>query len=114
MPRVCSVCAHVEREAIDKALVSGTACREVAALYRVSPDAVERHKAAHLPKALTETRQAQDEAHALDVMAELTRCFQRVNLLFDACDRWLAWNKRRCHQVQGMLIDRHARSVEEG
>jgi len=89
MPRVCSVCALPDREAIDKALVGGTACREVAALYRVSPDAVERHKAAHLPKALTETRQAQDEAHALDVMAELTRCFQRVTLLFDACDRWL-------------------------
>ncbi len=28
--------------------------------------------------------------------------------------RYLAWNKRRCHQVQGMLIDRHARSSEEG
>ena len=89
MPRVCSVCASPDREAIDKALVGGTACREVAALYRVSPDAVERHKAAHLPKMLTETRQARDEAHALDVMEELTRCFQRVNLLFDACDRWL-------------------------
>ena len=22
-------------------------------------------------------------------MAELRRCFERVNLLFDACDRWL-------------------------
>jgi len=89
VPRSCTVCASPDREAIDKALVGGTACREVAALYRVSPDAVERHKAAHLPKMLTETRQAREEAHALDVMEELTRCFQRVNMLFDACDRWL-------------------------
>jgi replication fork clamp-binding protein CrfC len=89
MPRVCTICTRPEREAIDRALVGGTACREVAALYRVSPDAVERHKAAHLPKTLTEARQAADGAHALDVMEELQRCFQRVNLLFDACDRWL-------------------------
>ncbi len=27
---------------------------------------------------------------------------------------FLAWNKRSCHQVQGMLIDRHARLAEEG
>ncbi len=89
MPRTCTVCAHDAHEAIDKALVGGMACREVAALYRVSPDAVERHKAAHLPKTLVEARQMHEEAHALDVMDELTRCFQRVNLLFDACDRWL-------------------------
>ncbi len=89
MPRVCTICTRPEHEAIDRALVGGTACREVAALYRVSPDAVERHKAAHLPKTLTEARQVADGAHALDVMEELARCFQRVNLLFDACDRWL-------------------------
>ena len=89
MPRVCTVCVHEERAAIDRALVGGTACREVAALYRVSADAVERHAAKHLPKMLVEARHAADEAHALDVMEELGRCFQRVTLLFDACDRWL-------------------------
>jgi len=89
MPRVCTVCAHEERAAIDRAVVGGTACREVAALYRVSADAVERHAAKHLPKMLVEARYAAEEAHALDVMEELGRCFQRVNLLFDACDRWL-------------------------
>ncbi len=50
MPRVCTVCVHEERAAIDRALVGGTACREVAALYRVSADSVERHAAKHLPK----------------------------------------------------------------
>ncbi len=71
MPRVCTICTRPEREAIDRALVGGTACREVAALYRVSPDAVERHKGAHLPQMLTETRQAREEAHALDVVKQL-------------------------------------------
>ncbi len=32
---------------------------------------------------------AKEQAHALDVMEELTRCFQRVNMLFDACHEWL-------------------------
>jgi len=60
MPRPCTVCVHADREAIDKTLVRGTACREVAAIYRVSADAVERHAAKHLPKMLTEARQAAD------------------------------------------------------
>lgn len=71
MPRVCTVCTHLDHETIDKALVAGTACREIAALYRVSPDAVERHKATHLPKTLTEARQVREEGHALDVVKQL-------------------------------------------
>ena len=38
----------------------------------------------------------------------------RVNPDVRIMRAYVAWNKRRCHQVQGMLIDRHARSVEEG
>ncbi|TAK32388.1 MAG: hypothetical protein EPO21_15335 [Chloroflexota bacterium] len=34
-------------------------------------------------------QRAREDAHALDVMGELRRAFQRINLLFDACDRWL-------------------------
>ncbi len=58
MPRVCTVCVHEERAAIDRAVVGGTACREVAALYRVSADSVERHAAKHLPKTLVDARHA--------------------------------------------------------
>jgi len=71
MPRVCTVCAHAERAAIDRALVGGTACREVAALYRVSADSVERHAAKHLPKMLVDARHAADDERALDVIKQL-------------------------------------------
>lgn len=71
MPRVCTVCAHEERPAIDRALVGGTACREVAALYRVSADSVERHAAKHLPKMLVDARHAADDERALDVIKQL-------------------------------------------
>jgi hypothetical protein len=89
MPRVCKICVHADREAIDRALVAGAAIRGLSALYRVSEDSIARHKATHIPEALAKSQEAKAEAHALDVMGELRRCFERVNLMFDACDRWL-------------------------
>ncbi len=89
MPRACTVCTHAEREAIDRALVDGAASRYVAKQYRIGKDAVHRHKADHLPAAMVKGREAREEAAAVDLMTELNRCFHRINLLFDACDRWL-------------------------
>jgi hypothetical protein len=89
MPRACSICQHRERQSIDKELAAGGTMRELAAKYRVSPDAIERHAANHLPARLVAQQEVREQAQALDVMAELTRCFARVNLLFDACHAWL-------------------------
>ena len=89
MPRTCTVCTHSDLEAINRALVAGDAIRGMSALYRVSEDALARHKEKHLPTAMVKAQSAKEELHALDVMEELTRCFKRVNLLFDACDAWL-------------------------
>ena len=66
----------------------------VAARYRVSHDAVSRHIASHLGavRALVAQSVASAQAEqqqALDVMGELRRVFERVNLVMDACDRWL-------------------------
>jgi len=110
MPRSCTICDHPQRTAIDKALVAGEVMRNVALRFAISFAALQRHKANHLPGVLAEAKRRQGEshethvaavgialqertaaevAHDLDVMEELGRCFQRVNLLFDACDRWL-------------------------
>lgn len=89
MPRVCTICRHPRREGIDRALVAGEALRDIAGRFAVSKSALERHKAEHLPPALTRAQEADAEAAALDVLAELRRCLARVNLLFDACDAWL-------------------------
>lgn len=89
MPRACTICTHAERGAIDQALVSGTEIRETSALFRVSEDALTRHRAAHIPAALQTVARQQQEQGALDVMAELQRLFARINRLFDACDEWL-------------------------
>jgi hypothetical protein len=89
MPRVCTVCTHAERKAIDAAIVGGASAAKVAALYRVSDDAVTRHKASHLPKNLTKAKGARDIADADDLLRELRADIERVRLLSDACDRWL-------------------------
>lgn len=90
MPRTCTVCAHPDREGIDRELVAGeSSFRNIAERFSVSAAALHRHKADHLPQALLRAQELRDEAGSLDVMVELERCFERVNLLFDACDRWL-------------------------
>src|SRR4051812_16572717 len=95
MPRACTVCRHSDRAAIEAALVAGTSAHQLDAVYRVSHDAITRHRANHLPATLVRAAQAvaavqvEQTADALDVMAELRRCFERTTLVLDACDRWL-------------------------
>ncbi len=64
MPRRCTVCAHPERESIDEALVAGTALSALSAKYRVSEDAMGRHKSNHLPAKLVMAEQAAEIAEA--------------------------------------------------
>lgn len=89
MPRVCTVCTHPDRPAVDMALVNHRPYRNIAAQFRLSASALVRHHDDHLPATLAAAKRAEDAAAAIDVMADLRRCFERVNLLFDACDRWL-------------------------
>jgi hypothetical protein len=86
----CSVCAHPSRAAIDQALVEGISAPKVAARYRrLSDDAIRRHAAAHVPAALAAAAADGYGQRAGETLAQLNRCLERVNLLFDACDRWL-------------------------
>ena len=86
MPRHCSICRHEAREAIDQALVGTASIRDIAALYRVSQDALSRHKADHLPLTVAKaeaTRQVEQARgvveHGLDVVAQL-RAINSVTL----------------------------------
>lgn len=71
MPRTCTICQHPHREAIDLALARRAALSETAAKYRVSDDAVSRHKANHLPAKLVLAQEAEDVREALDVIKQL-------------------------------------------
>jgi hypothetical protein len=71
MPRVCTVCTHPENKAINAALVAGTPAPRLAALYRVSDDALLRHKEAHLPSIMTKAKSARDVTHADGLLAQV-------------------------------------------
>lgn len=89
MPPRCTICAHPERAAIDRALVAGESMRGVARRFAASADALGRHAAGHLPLLLTRSHEAGEGDRAVDLTAELARLLRRANLLGDACDAWL-------------------------
>ncbi|MEE8408305.1 MAG: DUF3631 domain-containing protein [Myxococcota bacterium] len=71
MPRVCTICSHAEREAIDKALVTGEALRAIARQWRVSKDALRRHRNSDIPAALAKATEAQEVGRADDLLAQV-------------------------------------------
>jgi hypothetical protein len=89
VPRSCTVCEHPDAVAINEALVlERQSNRAITRQYGLSKDAVRRHRE-HIPQLLVKAYEAEEIADADRLKAELDRCFERVNLLFDACDRWL-------------------------
>lgn len=64
MPRVCTICGHKKRAEIDEAIVQGEAIRRIAAQYRLSPSALQRHKDGHIPPVLAKAHEAAEVARA--------------------------------------------------
>jgi hypothetical protein len=90
MPRQCTVCIHPEKVGIDAALVRGVSPYELESTYTgLRKSALQRHRELHLSRSLLKAQEIQEIADAEYLQAELARCFERVNKLFDACDRWL-------------------------
>jgi hypothetical protein len=70
MSRVCTVCQHPAKAAIDQALINRTPLRDVAAQYQLTDSSVARHKASHLPRALTQAQEEHEAARADDLLGE--------------------------------------------
>jgi hypothetical protein len=75
MPRTCTVCAHPDREAIDRALVESTPKRRIAAQHGLAETAVRRHQGAHLPVAVVQAQAAREVRSASELYAELERLY---------------------------------------
>jgi len=71
MARVCTVCTHPERAAIDRALVAGEPYRGIARRFSASDDAVQRHRAEHVPVELTAAKRAEDATGADDLLDQV-------------------------------------------
>lgn len=93
MPRVCSICTHPERPAIDMALVNGAAFRNIAARFGTSATALVRHKGDHLPASLTRARDAEEVAQAdtlLDQIKQLQTITLRILAAAEADGKYVA------------------------
>ena len=87
MPRACTVCTSPDRAAIDAALIGGGPFRGIARQFRVSDDAVSRHRAEHLPEKLAQAEQARETAEATDLLKELKVLRAKAYSLLLAAER---------------------------
>ncbi len=87
MPRRCTVCAHPEREAINKALVAGEPYRSVANRYdSLSQAAVQRHEVNHIPATLAKAKEAEEVAHADGLLADVRSLQARTLAVLEAAE----------------------------
>ena len=78
MPRICTICTHPDRDAVDKAVVSQAPNRQIASLYGVSEAAIRRHKRSHLPKTLVKATEVEAVANAEVVIREWIETAQEL------------------------------------
>ncbi len=79
MPRHCTLCSHPEQAAIDGALVDGAqSLRDIARQWRVSKDAVARHKTDHLPAHLAKAEEAKAVSQADSLLDRLLALSQET------------------------------------
>ena len=71
MPRVCTICTHPEREAINAALIANEPYRLIAERTGTSATALTRHKAEHLPVKLAKAHEAKETALADDLLGQV-------------------------------------------
>jgi hypothetical protein len=67
----CSICNHLERDSIDRAIVAGKSQRHLAKIFNVSRDSILRH-ARHLPTIVAKSNEATVGAHACDLVGQIT------------------------------------------
>jgi len=75
MPRVCTICQHPQRAAIDAALVAGESFRNIAQRFETSPTALYRHKESHIAPALAKAQDAAEVARG-DTLLDQVRDLQ--------------------------------------
>jgi hypothetical protein len=71
MPRVCSICTHAQRAAIDRSIVLGAPCRDVASRYGLTKSSVDRHAKTHLSEKVVSAASAKEVLDAEALVAEL-------------------------------------------
>jgi hypothetical protein len=69
MSRPCTICQNVQIDSINRALVNGASCRDIASQYRVGYMSVHRHKeAGHIPASMVKAEEAKEIAKGEDLL----------------------------------------------
>ncbi len=106
MPRLCTICQHPDRAALDADLVAGISAPKVAAKYRASTDAITRHRA-HISDKLV-------EANRLELLAKATaQLCQVTGEAVEALRRNLACGNPQAEiRAAAIVLDLSFRGVE--
>lgn len=86
MARTCTICEHPEREAIDSALVGETSNLSLSAQFGVSESAARRHKGNHLPTKLAKAHEADEVAHADNLLGQVGDLQRRTMAVLEAAE----------------------------
>jgi hypothetical protein len=86
MTRVCTVCSHTARDAIEDAFIAGTPKRRIAAQYGVTEQAVRRHLREHLPALLALARDAERASRADSLLDRIEALQSRTLTILEASE----------------------------
>lgn len=86
MPRVCTICRHESREAIDQALLAGEPLRNIAKRYGTSPTALHRHKAGDLPKVIVRAKEAGEVLHGEKLLDQVRSLIRKAEGILDRAE----------------------------
>jgi len=86
MPRTCTICTHPDHAAINAALVAGEPFRHIAARFDTSTGALQRHRDEHIPATLKTAKDADDAAHADDLLAQVRDLQGRALTILDTAE----------------------------
>ena len=84
MPRVCSICSHEHRDAMEDAFIVGQAKRRIASQHGVSERAVRYHMREHLPALLALARDAERAARADTLLDRMEALQSQTFAILDA------------------------------
>jgi hypothetical protein len=124
MARRCTVCAHPQRLAIDKAIVSGTPYRNLAETFGLTASSIGRHRLVHLPARLARALAARESdraaalerqrtAHEAERTGQALDVLQQLKIINSACLEVLK-NARESKRDGTLLqaVDRIHRQIE--
>jgi hypothetical protein len=86
MPRVCTICSHESRDAIEDAFIAGMPKRRIATRYGVGEKSVRHHIREHLPALLALARDAEQASRADSLLDRIEALQGRTLAILEATE----------------------------